>query len=297
MESDIRILVDYFIKEKSASCALRTVEYYKDNLDRFIDFLNNRDITDVQDITRADYIDYITFLRSNGIKNISVRTYCRAVSVFGNWLVDNEIRAYSYTMGVKLPKKDNGIIVPLTLKEVNVLDEAIYMQGNSSRNIIIFHLMLDCGLRKREVLNLKVKDINFQDKYIVINNSKGNKSRMVPVPDFLLNKMQHYSPKRIKHRYYFVSDTRPMTDNAIKMFFYKLKTETGIERLKPHLLRHTFATSFILGGGNMEMLRVLMGHSDYTITQTYLHIASQSQILGTDIYRLDPVFFKNYNTF
>jgi len=58
------------------------------------------------------------------------------------------------------------------------------------------------------------------------------------------------------------------------------------------LLSHTFVTSYIMGGGNLETLRILMGHSDYSVTRMYLHLAAQYQIMDTDIYRLDPVFFK-----
>ncbi|WP_081820350.1 tyrosine-type recombinase/integrase [Robinsoniella sp. KNHs210] len=62
--------------------------------------------------------------------------------------------------------------------------------------------------------------------------------------------------------------------------------------MHPHLLRHTFATSYIIGGGNLEMLRLLLGHYDYNVTRNYLHLAYQYMILNADIYKLDSVFFK-----
>lgn len=68
-----------------------------------------------------------------------------------------------------------------------------------------------------------------------------------------------------------------------------------VPRVHAHLLRHTFATSFILGGGTLEVLRVLMGHSDYNVTKEYLHIAAQMRLTNFDIYKLDEVFFKIYN--
>jgi len=77
--------------------------------------------------------------------------------------------------------------------------------------------------------------------------------------------------------------------------FSKLKDKSGVTRVHAHLLRHTFATSFILGGGNLEMLRILMGHSDYAVTQKYLHVAAQMGIIGSEVYKLDRIFFKNYN--
>lgn len=72
----------------------------------------------------------------------------------------------------------------------------------------------------------------------------------------------------------------------------KLKTKTNIERMTPHLLRHTFATSYIMGGGNMESLRLLLGHYDYTVTWEYLHLANTYTLIGAKIYKLDPIYFK-----
>lgn len=60
-----------------------------------------------------------------------------------------------------------------------------------------------------------------------------------------------------------------------------------------HLCRHTFATSYIMGGGNLEFLRLLMGHTDYNVTKTYLHLANQYHLMGADVYKLDKVFFKS----
>ena len=67
--------------------------------------------------------------------------------------------------------------------------------------------------------------------------------------------------------------------NAIDNVMQKLKERTGIDRLRCHLLRHTFATLYIVDGGNLEMLRVILGHSSIAITQIYLHIASNYKLI------------------
>ena len=85
-----------------------------------------------------------------------------------------------------------------------------------------------------------------------------------------------------------------INSNVIKQLFSRIKKKSGIDRLHPHLCRHTFATSYIKGGGNIEMLRLLLGHTDYKVTRVYLHLAQQSSLLHEDIYQLDPVFFKRY---
>ncbi len=64
------------------------------------------------------------------------------------------------------------------------------------------------------------------------------------------------------------------------MLFQRLKISSGISRLYPHLLRHTFATNYIIQGGNLEVLRVLLGHSSISITQIYIHLATQMQLVN-----------------
>lgn len=88
-----------------------------------------------------------------------------------------------------------------------------------------------------------------------------------------------------------MKDRKPMTSNAIKQLFQDLKVTSGINRVHAHLLRHTFATSYLMGGGNLEFLRVFMGHSDYNVTKTYSQMAAQYKMLGADVYKLDSIFF------
>ena len=64
------------------------------------------------------------------------------------------------------------------------------------------------------------------------------------------------------------------------MLFARIKKKKGFSRIYPHLLRHTFATNFVYNGGNLEVLRVLMGHSTINITQIYIHLAAQIHLVN-----------------
>lgn len=70
-----------------------------------------------------------------------------------------------------------------------------------------------------------------------------------------------------------------MYENTVKQVFQKLKKQTGILRLHAHLLRHTFATNYLVDGGDLETLRLLMGHSDLQVTMMYLHLAENKKLL------------------
>lgn len=280
-----------FLLEKSLSSAPRTLDYYRENLTKFNNFLNSRlQGKNLCCITRKDYSAYLLFLKSTGIKNTSLATYHRAVRTFCNWMIENNFIDTAFTK-VKLPRPDPDMILPLSVSEVAEIDAYLQQTMYPERNYLLLHLMLDCGLRRQEVINLTQEDLHLQDNYLVIRNSKYNKNRMVPLPDFLVKHFQ----KLEMHGCTIFSNASGecLTESAVKNFFRRLRKKT-VQRLHPHLLRHTFATSYIAGGGNMEFLRLYLGHADYAITKNYLHISYQMQITGYQIYTLDPIFFKTF---
>ena len=289
-----------FIDDKRTYCSQKTVAYYQDNLTRLFNCLREYYAVELEKIT-ADMItmdflqNYIMYLRSCDISNVSVKTYYRAVKVFSTWLYRRKIIEGDVAMDVKTPKAYPEEKIPLTVQEVEFIDS--YFDINTEkgiRNYLIFHLMLDCGLRRGEVVALTKQDIDFEN-HIISVIGKGSKNRFVPVPDALLSLFTTYhSLYDLDPEAAFVTlrDNQPISENTVKLMFRDLKAECGLERLHPHLLRHTFATSYILGGGNVEFLRILLGHADIQTTQMYMHISSNCRLLNMDVYRLDEIFFK-----
>lgn len=260
-----------------------TLDYYKRSLSMFIDFCSAEiDIEDLDIMTFKAYQLHISEHRD--INKISVRTYARAVKVFYRWLyfenyIDIDINR------LNLMKANKDVILPLSDKEVRLLlssfDNNSYL---SCRDKSICMLMLDCGLRLGEVVNLKINDIDFVNRYFVING-KGSKQRVVPFGSSVSFQLSLYFSYRtsISSASTSVFLTKKHTDithNTIKMMFSRLKKKKGLSRIYPHLLRHTFATNYVYNGGNLEVLRVLMGHSTINITQIYIHLAAQMHLIN-----------------
>lgn len=312
----LKQVFDLFIDSGCTHWASSTLAYYKKNLGYFVQYaeqiLNcNADALLISDLPENILVQYVIFLRrklkynnhplkksmsvDGTIKSNTVNTYTRAVKAFFNYLYTNHLIFTNYLEGLKLPRPDSDQIIPLLNKEVCAIDAVFNpLDLIDLRNLCMIHLMLDAGLRSGEVITLQVKDIIFDANIIVINRGKGDKSRAVimcpPLAALLHNyiEMSHPSGCLFKK----VKNNERINQSVFKSLFLRIRRKTGIERLHPHLLRHTFATSYIMGGGNLETLRILMGHYDYSVTRKYLHLASQNQILKTDIYRLDSIFFQ-----
>lgn len=283
-------------------CASATIEYYTLNLHLFGRYLfevyGTLDL-EINVLKKKDFAGYITYHRNRPVKNTSVRTYARAVKAFLKFCYNEGYLLEDITKNVKYPKSDNAIIVPVSDCDISLLENKILMTALPERNICIFRLMLDCGLRLSEVVNLNLPDVDFTNHFIIIRNSKNSKSRLVPLPGKLESAIYDYlevSGRNVNDSgcLFLQNDgiTR-ISKNAISIMFNRLKSV--VPGIYPHLLRHTFATSFVLGGGSLKILRILMGHENYNVTKQYLHIAGLFKIMNYDIYRLDDIFFKSYN--
>ena len=290
--------INKYLNLHRAVSSARTVRYYDETLDMFKNYAAQQGIFNIEDFIQDNFLMYLQTLRNRGVKNTTVNTYTRGLRAFATWCVDNGYLNKSFCDGVKQLRDDSFQVYPLTMKQVDDIDFFLgllpFMDYMDLRNYIMFHLMLDCGLRRQEVINLNIEDI--QDNCIVIHNSKYNKSRIVPLPEWLHIRINEYinAENRINGPLLLNVTGVRITADSIRKVFYNISKKLNMH-VHPHLLRHTFATSFVSGGGNLEFLRVLLGHASYNITQRYLHIAAQCMISDIDIYKLDKCFFKNYN--
>lgn len=301
---NVQMACNLFLVDRESYCSDKSIVYYRENIFKFVNFLSDRlalepDRVECEFISRELVLAYLSQLRGTGCKNTSINTYFRAAKVFLNYCIDEGYCSADVLRKVKFLKKDNAPVLPLTEWEVDQIDGLFNVKTESGlRNLCIVHLMLDAGFRVGDVVSLHYSDISFIGNYITIKG-KGNKFRSIYLCPKLKKMLYHYL---VKFRSYTSQDdyfvfvqigtNEPINNNVIKQLFSRIKKNSGIERVHPHLLRHTFATSYIIGGGNMEFLRMMLGHSDYSTTKMYLHLAQEVKMLRSDIYKLDPVFFK-----
>lgn len=294
-------IYDAYEYDRSSYCSEATLVKYRDDMLLFFRFLQEKyqvsADTDGFDALPGDasiFRDYIVHMRAGSMKHSTIRSYCRSVKAFLRYCYENDL-CPDYLKNVKLPKDGRcSSFWNLSLFPGQMSHRYATPHPYTKASSELHHLLLDCGLRRQEVVNLRPEHIIAERNIISIVDSKGNKSRYVLVPDFLLEAISRYRSMRMFSTGYLLESLRKpgkITDSTVKQMFESLKEESGINRLHPHLLRHTFATSYLMGGGNLEFLRVFLGHYDYTVTKVYSSMAAQLKMLGADIYRLDSIFF------
>lgn len=281
----------------------KTLDNYRQQINYFIDYVGN---IDTEEITlknlrdfqfhisnKEKYDDHPFKINKQGkLSKVTIQTYLRQLRVFIKYLYEEEIIENDLTIKFKLPKAPKKVIDILNDDEKErILNYYSEKSELKLRNKCIIALMLDCGLRRTEVINLEYPNINYLNNYIKVSG-KGDKERLVPIGLTTKKLLKKYSnmrslPEFQTKKLFIDKNRKPMTDNALKQVFSRLKKNTQIDRLHPHMLRHTFATDYLVNGGDIYSLQAILGHTSLEMVRKYLHLASSYIIANHK--RLSPL--------
>lgn len=173
-------------------------------------------------------------------------------------------------------KEPRTVLEPLTVDQVNELLQSL----SRYRDLAIAFLMLLCGLRSQEVLNLQSGDIDLVERRLKVRG-KGGKERSVPVPPLLLTVLQKYAqlerPEPASHHVFVVMQGRrrgePMTRAGLRRVFRTRRRRKSLANANPHRLRHTFGTDMARAGVRLPILQKMMGHSFLETTVQYISLS------------------------
>ena len=284
------VMLHYEVHNLTEGKSPRTVEWYTEVLDRFCRWLEAEGrSTVVQTIDEMTVRLFIAdYQRRPGTKaaTMSTHTVYNRVSglrAFFSWLHRQGYTKENVLKDMKQPKTAKLIIEPLNPEEVAAIFRAIksYIH-ESDRNAAIVSLMLDTGLRIMEVAGLREDDLHLKEQFLKVMG-KGGKERIIAFGSATLKALLHY---RMTERpdtahagveaFFLAGDGYDLTTDAIRSIFKRLSKFSGVKRLHPHLLRHTYATMFLLNGGNVFLLQQNLGHTTLAMVQRYIHFAAQT---------------------
>lgn len=280
-------VIDYFIEEQYVlGNTNKTIHHNKTHLYFFLNWSSDIDIDNLNFDMYKKYILYLRNKRTKYNKELSSRTiftYAEILKQFIGWCEKRGYILNKFCSDIKLPRYKKKVVRILNDNEIklilNYFDTSSFL---GSRNNLIISLMLDCGLRLSEVINLKFTDFQKETKLILVNG-KGQKQRFVPFSKntqiYFDNYLRFFENKFVPTSQFFVDVCGfPITNEAIQSFLKRMREKLHIQDLHPHLLRHTFATMYILNGGDPLTLQIILGHTTLTMTQHYVHLAAQMRI-------------------
>ena len=290
-QTDLLDLMRHFeIHNKTEGKSPRTVEWYNLALGKLRNWLIEQGEPTV--LSGLDELKVRMFLldlqERPGIKgpHMSSHTmYARvnALKSFFGWLHRQGYTEEHRLARLKLPKVSQLVIEPLSPDEISrILGSINPRTAMGARNTALISLMLDTGLRLSEVTGLKDKDVHIEDRYLKAMG-KGLKERIVAFGSSCQKALLQYrhrfrgEPVSFETDEFFLSiDGYALTAPALRCLVKRIARSSGVNRLHSHLIRHTYATMFLLNGGDVFLLKQNLGHSTLAMVERYVHLASQT---------------------
>ncbi len=280
MEGLLDIYVGYLRAERGA--AAKTVEAYASDVSRWLESLQKKRVTEIDEVNRDHVVGYLQSLSRRGLSARSQARHLASLRVFHRFLVAEKLARLDPTEDVDTPRAVKKLPVFLTLDEVEALlaapDETTIP---GARDKAMLELLYATGLRVSELCRLGLNDVQLGAGY-VIAFGKGKKERLVPIGRVAAAQVEAWlsGPREVmlkgrESRALFV--TR-MGGAFTRQGFWKLLRQyalkAGIRKaLSPHKLRHSFATHLVERGADLRAVQAMLGHADISTTQIYTHVS------------------------
>ena len=273
MNHPLATLFDQFLRERRflKNVTDATLVWYR------VAFKNYQALVPAADATlptKATLQHFVIALRERGITPVTRNTYVGAMNAFCAWLYQ-EGHARERVKLAKL-RVERRLLTLLDDAQIRALITFKPKTFRQSRVHLGALLILDSGLRVSEMLHLRNGDVDC-DNLILKVFGKGQKERLVPFSPELRRRLYRYhqlrAKKGIKSEFLFAGfeGSRWEKRNSTTSL-YLLQDKLGLPRFGWHRLRHTFATNYLRHGGDVVRLSMVLGHTQITTTQRYLHL-------------------------
>ncbi len=283
--------LDYLRVERNYSDY--TITNYKDDILEFFQYLKSQNL-DYKDLEYSDLRFYLMYLKDEkNDSNSSIDRKLSSLRGFYKYLVSNNIVNNNFFLlvnGLKKEKKLPRYFEYNELEELFKVPDIRTPLGQRDRTIL--ELLYATGIRVGELVNIRLSDINFSERQIIILG-KGNKERIVTFGDYCDDALRLYLNEGYGKLntnsldYIFLNNNgEKITERGIRYVLDRLIKKTSINKnISPHMLRHSFATHLLNEGCDLLTVQKLLGHESISATQVYTHVS---------IDRLKDVYFNSF---
>lgn len=294
MKSDEQYLTHFemfLLTEKRVS--KNTFSAYKQDLQQLMVYLKSMRIGSSQSsFEKCTHGHLKKFLKSLKDQGLTAKSLSRKISTFKSFFtfLHENFDVQNKADGLIFPKLEKTLPIYLTEEEIQKIF-VIANQDNTFhgvRNKVMLSLLYASGMRVSELVNTKISNIHFDSGFINIWG-KGDKERMVPLPQSVLDLIQHYldsvyqkfMPKKslpdeqciYLFPAYYGGKMKAISRQLFWGVVKKILAKSDIKkRISPHSFRHSLATHLLKKGANIRLLQVLLGHQSITTVEIYTHV-------------------------
>ena len=263
-----------YIRNKNYS--ENTIISYINDLYYFHEFVK----MDFDKVKYDDVRDYLEYLNLKKEKSTSVSRKISSLKSFYKFLYKNDYMDKKDYPLVKVtyPKKEKKLPKFLYYNDLLEIINESSKDKDGIRDRLIIEMLYATGVRVSELVNIKLSDIDFNNKRIIVCG-KGNKERIVYYGDYAEEVLNKYLKTHVRknNNYLFLnSKGEQITDGGIRYIIDNIMKKLSIKvHVTPHVLRHTFATDMLNNGCDIKVVQELLGHSSLKATEIYTHVTNE----------------------
>ena len=262
-----------------------STQSYIQDLQKLIRFLSDNNINKKISEINSNVIREFVYQQTKLIKPSSQSRLISSLKNFFDYLIIEKIIFINPINSIQYPKIATKIPETLSTHEIDkLIDYLKKSKKNSLRNCTILEVLYSCGLRVSELTNLNISDIFFDDLLIKILG-KGRKERFVPMSKIVKDMIKDYlnserfniiTKKGFEDILFLNNRGEKLTRVMIYTILNIAKKGIGIKKkVSPHILRHSFATHLIENGADISSIQHMLGHTNITTTERYLHVSKE----------------------
>lgn len=280
MEQYIEQFLIYLKQEKQYSD--NTINSYEKDFKKFLQFLKEEKINNLDEIDFKLLRKYLFYLHEKNYTNKTTARMISSLKSFYKYLIKKKITNKNPMSLIKTPKIEKKLPKFLYYDE---LEQILAIPDKTTtlglRDALLLEMLYSTGIRVSEIVSVKLKDIDFYDKRILILG-KGNKERYVlygnKMQKLLEQYMEESRPKLLPKDDYLLLNRygEQLTDRGVRKIIDSiLKKGIVNQHISPHTLRHTFATHMLDSGADIKIVQELLGHESLSTTQIYTHVSNE----------------------
>ncbi|GAB5475721.1 MAG: site-specific integrase [Maribacter sp.] len=255
---------EYLLKLELKRYANSTIKTYVTFFEMFINFHKDKELNSIDE---GDIRVFLQSLIQKNSSNSYVNQAINAIKFYYEVVLGMPNRFYE----IERPRKESKL--PKVISKEEVVD--IIENTNNLKHRCIVQLLYGSGLRRSELLNLKIKDIDSKRMLVRVEGSKGNKDRLTLLSKTALKDLRKYYMKYGPTLFLFEGKKGMKYSAASVLKIVKAAAERARIRTQvtPHVLRHSFATHLLEAGTDLRQIQVLLGHGSSKTTEIYTHVA------------------------
>ena len=255
---------EFLLKLELKKYASNTAKAYVSLFEHFINFYKDKEL---RAIDENDIRSYLQLMVQQNKSNSYINQMINSIKFYYEVVLGMPNRFYS----VERPRKHESLPKVISLQEVQL----IIKSTNNIKHRCIVSLLYSAGLRRNELLNLKLEDIDSNRMVITVKNGKGNKDRITILSASVLQDLRAYYKEWKPKVYLFEGPKgeRYSAESVLKIIKAAAQKARIRKSISPHMLRHSFATHLLENGTDLRYIQVLLGHSSTKTTEIYTQVA------------------------